>query len=108
MTPKLTIKTILKRFDSQFGIWKATDNGAKSENFPENHNNLAMQVKSFLTLSLNQLLDEIKIEKREGKQGEDCDCIMGDNGEFYEGCGCKINTWNSAIDELEKLKNKLR
>ena len=100
MTPKLTIKTILEKVK----LYLAT-NYYYSSYSGEDEKKL---FEDFLTLSLNQLLDEIKIEKREGKQGEDCDCIMGDNGEFYEGCGCKINTWNSAIDELEKLKNKLR
>jgi len=101
MTPKLTIKTILKDFEKEELVihelsCSVIQDGGECHCDGEKH------FKSFLLSKLdelekavrNQLLDEIKIEKKFGSDDWDEERL--------------VDGFNLAIDQLEELKNKLR
>jgi len=45
-----------------------------------------------------EMVGKIERIRRKGVRGEDCDCVWGDD--WREGCGCSIDSFNQAIDDI--------
>lgn len=90
-----------KRFDEMFEIWKATDHGSKLENFPENHLNLALKVKRFISETLTSR-DEELIAALEGAMTL---CSHNSIPGYFDGAdeGCSVCQRNVVLREAIAL-----